>query len=72
MLMKAVFFDRDGTLIREVGYLYGGKPDRFFQALEEMKQRLLKLLEKNREPYFDVIMNYGVTQNKEDIDVSKL
>lgn len=37
----------------------------------EMKGRLLKLLEKNREPYFDVIMNYTVTQEKEDIDVSK-
>ncbi|MFA6290241.1 MAG: sulfatase-like hydrolase/transferase, partial [Victivallales bacterium] len=37
----------------------------------KMKIALLTLLEQTREPFFDVIMNYGAPMNQPDIDVSK-
>jgi arylsulfatase A-like enzyme len=39
---------------------------------DEMRKRLLDLLDKTREPYFDVLINHGVQVEREDIDVSKL
>ena len=39
---------------------------------DEMKALLMKLLEKSREPYFDVMMNYGVTPDGPVTDVSAL
>jgi arylsulfatase A-like enzyme len=39
---------------------------------DEMRKRLLNLLDTTREPYFDVLINHGVHVDRNDIDVSKL
>lgn len=41
------------------------------EKCDEMRQRLLETLEETREPYFDVIIEHGVPQEKPDIDVSR-
>jgi len=37
----------------------------------DFRRRLLELLAESREPFFDVIIEYGVPQLKPDIDVAQ-
>ncbi len=49
----------------ELENMAGARPD----VLREMREQLLAELAHTREPYFDVLIEYGVVGNKPDVDI---